>query len=552
MSNNDNYKKLNKVNNFNNDNNQNFKKLNKVNEFNKLPKKDVPQELPKKITIELPKEEIKLEKPSIVNEIKDKVKQDEIKDIKTNEEKSEKIEDIIILEPIKEDKEESVKKVEEEPTKESIKPLELKKESIKEPEVKTFNKIKENKKENKIIYDVEADILIDSMPEYKHGLTDDEISKMSFDDILRVILKDSDVTDVQFNGRVLYVQHNRKGRYKFSEKIDEHIIEDFVKTIANTLNDFFNVEHPILDCEIVDRYSPSKRAVLRLNAVHGSISPYGVTAAIRITQAELRLTDEDSTFASPEIFKLIQTMIRGNLNILISGRTGSGKTELQKFLVSYIRDAETIVLIEDTKDTNLKDLYPNKNISSWITNQGQSVDINFDTLIRASLRNNPDWIIISETRGSEAYSMIKSGLSGHKIITTLHSDSAESNVDRLVHMCKEKYDLDQKLLGKMITNVFDVGIHIDYDITKEGTKRYICEIVEYRDYSDRGVIINPIYSLKLQPVKQSDGTYSYQRVGEFGKLSKELFDKLAKKKVLSKDIDRFIEEGYYGEEKENK
>lgn len=394
----------------------------------------------------------------------------------------------------------------------------------------------------------EIDNLSTSMTTYSHGLTDEEIKTMSFADILKVILQDADVTDINFNGKDLFIQNNKKGRYLFSREIKSSTIENFVRDIVNTLNNQFNTENPIVDCEIVDAYSESHNKVLRLNAVHESISPYGNTMSIRITQPALRLNEADDKFASEAVFKLLEAMIRGNLNILISGRTGSGKTELQKFLIKNIRDAETIVLIEDTKDTNLKDLYPEKNITSWITNSKIKNPINFDSLIKASLRNNPDWIIISETRGSEAYSMIKSGLSGHKIITTLHSDSAETNVDRLIHMCKEEYDLDQLLLGQMITSVFDVGVHLDYDVTDNGIIRYVCEIVEYKGYDEDGVDVEKIFEVALQPVKKADGTFTYQKVYKYGKLSEELFSKLAKKKVLTPEISRFIKEEYYGKE----
>lgn len=394
----------------------------------------------------------------------------------------------------------------------------------------------------------EKDNLLDKMYQFTHGLTDEDIIAKTFGEILTEVLKDEDVTDINFNGKDVFIQNNKKGRYLFTHLVEQRTVENFVKDVCNSLNEEFNTENPIIDCEIRDAYSQKHNKVLRLNAVHSSISPYGTTMSIRITQPSLRLTEDDKKFATTEIFKLLEAMIRGNLNILISGRTGSGKTELQKFLIKNIRDVETIVLIEDTKDTNLKELYPEKNITSWITNDRIKNPIDFDALIKASLRNNPDWIIISETRSSEAYSMIKSGLSGHKIITTLHSDSAETNVDRLIHMCKEKYDLDQLLLGQMITSVFDVGVHIDYDVTSEGIVRYVCEIVEYKGYDESGVEVNKIFEVALQPVKGEDGKFTYQKVYKYGKLSEELFSKLAKKKVLTPEIARFIKEEYYGKE----
>lgn len=393
------------------------------------------------------------------------------------------------------------------------------------------------------------DNLSDEILSYQHGLTDNQISSMSFPDLLKEILKDEDVTDISFNGKGIFIQNNKKGRYHFSDLVSERTVESFIKDNTNSLNLPFSVEDPIVDCEIKDIYTPQHDKVLRLNAVQESISPYGNTLSLRITQPKLRLTEGDDKFAPKEVFKLLEAMIRGNLNMLISGRTGSGKTELQKFLIKNIRDVETIVLIEDTKDTNLKGLYPEKNITSWITNPGIKRPIDFDVLIKASLRNNPDWIIISETRGSEAYSMIKSGLSGHKIITTLHSDSAETNIDRLIHMCKEKYDLDQLLLGQMITSVFDIGVHIDYDVTEDGIIRYVCEIVEYNGYNELGADVNKIFEVALQPVKNQNGELTYQRVYKYGKISQELFSKLAKKKVLTPEISKFIKEDYY--EKEN-
>lgn len=390
--------------------------------------------------------------------------------------------------------------------------------------------------------------LLDNMLIYTHDITSEELEESKFEDILIKILKDENVTDISFNGKDIYIQNNKKGRYLFARNYSNRKIEDFIKNTINSLNKEFTTQNPIVDCEIVDKYSENRDKVLRLNAVHDSISTSGSTMSIRITQPILRLTEDDDKFASKEVFKLLEAMIRGNLNMLISGRTGSGKTELQKFLIKNIRDVETIVLIEDTKDTNLKELYPEKNITSWVSNNQLENPIDFDALIKASLRNNPDWIIISETRGSEAYSMIKSGLSGHKIITTLHSDSAESNIDRLVHMCKEKYDLDQVLLGQMITSVFDVGVHIDYDITKEGVVRYICNIVEYKGYDELGVDINKIFEVSLQPVKDKNGKLIYKKVYKYGKISEELFKKLAKKKVLTPEISRFIKEEYYGKE----
>ena len=119
------------------------------------------------------------------------------------------------------------------------------------------------------------------------------------------------------------------------------------------------------------------------------------------------------------IFALLKASIKSGANVIISGKTGSGKTEMQKYLVGFIEENEKIIIMEDTLDTHLKEIYPNKDILSWQINTKLDKPILFNDLIKAGLRNNPNWIIISETRGSEAYSMLKSCLSGHHIITTI-------------------------------------------------------------------------------------------------------------------------------------
>lgn len=356
-------------------------------------------------------------------------------------------------------------------------------------------------------------------------------------EVINKLLLDKNVTDISFNGTDIYYQDNENGRVKLEENIDTSSIFNYIKQLANETNEEFNDEFPILDSE-----EPN----LRINAVHQSISPFNVTLSLRSSKPELKIKHYDESIAPKEVFKLLNTCVRARSNILISGKTGSGKTELQKYLVGSIRQKDKIILIEDTMDSHIKELYPDKDIFSWKKNDKLAKPISFDDLIKAGLRNNPDWMIISESRGSEAYSMLKSALSGHHIITTLHSNNASSNVERLIHMCKEKYDLDQKLLGSMICENFEIGIHVDYEITKKGVKRFISEIVEYDRYTNNGVIVNKLYSRELKLEKIED-EYKYYVAYNYGKLSKKIFDKIKNEKLINKDIEIFIDRGLYDE-----
>lgn len=349
-------------------------------------------------------------------------------------------------------------------------------------------------------------------------------------EILSKLFKDKNITDISFNGNDIYVQDNKKGRYKLEEVVEYKDIDDYIKQLTYESNKEFNNEEPILNLDYPG---------LRVSALHKSISPYGTTASLRISLPELKIKNEEE-IATREIFELLKACIKSKSNILISGKTGSGKTELQKLLIKYINDTDKIVLIEDTLDTHLKEIYPKKDILSWKTNDMTEKMIDFDDLIKASLRNNPDWILISEVRGSEAYSMLKSALSGHHIITTLHSNNAKNNIERLIHLCKEKYDLEQILLGKMISDIFDLGIHVDYEISKNGIKRFVVEVVEYIGYDEKGVIYNTIFKRNIN-IKKVGDKFEYTPTFFYGKISENLFEKLLNNKCLEEKIMKFID-----------
>lgn len=361
------------------------------------------------------------------------------------------------------------------------------------------------------------------------------MSKNFEEDILNELIKNESITDISYNGKDVFIQDNLKGRYKLNKNVDIESIYNYVKQLTYENNEQFNDENPILDTELTN---------LRVNAVHQSISPYNMTLGLRVSKPNLKIQQYDKKIAPMRVFDLLEALIKARCNILISGKTGSGKTEMQKYLVNFINKLDKIVLIEDTMDSHLKELYPEKDILSWKTNHRIDEKIDFDALIKTALRNNPDWILVSETRGSEAYSMLKSCLSGHHIITTLHSTDAKNNVERLIHMCKEKYNLDQSLLGSMICDNFDIGIHLDYDIDELGVKRYISEIVEYIEYSNKGTVVNPIFKRSVK-IKKEDTGYKYDVQYEYGKISKKLFNKLAEEKVITDLIDYFIDGDYY-------
>ncbi|MCK1995460.1 CpaF/VirB11 family protein [Peribacillus muralis] len=285
--------------------------------------------------------------------------------------------------------------------------------------------------------------------------------------VIEEIIKNPFVTDISYNGTELIIDTNNE-KYVFEEDISENYIVKLIQKFANAVGKEFTPKNPILDAALNN---------LRINAVHKSQSPFGTTMALRSSKAEAVLNEGNfKNFAPEYMLEFFEAAIKSRSNIIIAGETGTGKTELQKFLVKDISFDEKIINLEDTVDNYLKELYLEKDIHSWVTSQS----IGFTELIKAGLRNNPVWMLISETRGKEAYEMLQAVLSGHKIITTLHAVDARAIPKRFINMMKIGYMIDEESVLSDIYNYFQLGVHIEKTKINGQVVRYLSEVVEFR------------------------------------------------------------------------
>ena len=131
--------------------------------------------------------------------------------------------------------------------------------------------------------------------------------------------------------------------------------------------------------------------------------------------------------------QLFKVLMLAESNLIICGRTGSGKTEFQKLLVGYTAEDANIVLIEDTRDSHIKHY-----ILKRILQVGKRYGVfEMSDGVKAALRNNPDWTIIAETRGAVSADVLDSAKTDHAIITTLHAKGAMNIPSRLIPMIRQ-------------------------------------------------------------------------------------------------------------------
>ena len=289
---------------------------------------------------------------------------------------------------------------------------------------------------------------------------------------LQQFLDNDDVTDISYsNGGQVWIKTLSKGVYRVENTgIDNTLVEKIAFQCANTMGKSFNMANPFLDAE---------SAELRLNFVHDSIAKNGVALLVRKTPAKIRLKKDQiiaDDYIRLDIHDFLLKCVEGHCNILVSGETGSGKTEFIKYLAAHTKENEKLITIEDTLELHLDKIFPTRDIVAMKTNNIAS----YSDVLVTCMRQNPRWILLSEVRSAEAVMAVRNSISsGHNILSTIHADKAASIPNRLYSLLESNIDLEQFL--RSIHRYVQLGVHIKGYYSKERQKfhREISEVVEF-------------------------------------------------------------------------
>jgi flagellar protein FlaI len=271
-----------------------------------------------------------------------------------------------------------------------------------------------------------------TLGKYQYYITRDFLGFGKIDGIMR----DENIEDVSCDGTnsPIFVWHRKYESIPSNVKFETaQELENFVFKLAYLCGRHISIAQPILDGTLNDGS--------RAQVTYGTeVTPKGSTFTIRkFKKTPLTIIDLIIYKAlSAEIAAYYWFLIENRHSVMIGGDIGGGKTSMLNAISLFIRPTLKIVSIEDTQEIRL----PHKNWEMMVTRQGLGSgagavgeagigSISMFDLLRAALRQRPDFIIVGEIRGEEAYALFQAMATGHLGLTTIHAEDVEGVLHRL-------------------------------------------------------------------------------------------------------------------------
>ncbi|MFZ0287044.1 MAG: CpaF family protein [Terriglobales bacterium] len=284
---------------------------------------------------------------------------------------------------------------------------------------------------------------------------------------LEPLLKDPTVSDILVN-RYDRVYVERAGKIEptgLSFKDDAHLMQ-IIDRIVSRVGRRVDESSPMVDARLADGS--------RVNAIIPPLAIDGPCLSIRRFGHDpltSRNMIENKTLTE-SMLELLSAMVKGRLNILVSGGTGAGKTTLLNVLSGFIPNSERIVTIEDAAELQMKQEHVVRLETRPPNIEGKGA-VRQRQLVINSLRMRPDRIVVGEVRGEEAFDMLQAMNTGHEgSLTTVHANSPRDALARLESMFSmANLNLPERAMRHQIAS----AVHAVVQIARmaDGTRKVI-------------------------------------------------------------------------------
>ncbi len=289
----------------------------------------------------------------------------------------------------------------------------------------------------------------------------EQLSREILDEIfglgpLEPLLKDPTISDILVNrfDRVYVERGGKLEKTILSFKDNQHLMQ-IIDRIVSRIGRRVDESSPMVDARLQDGS--------RVNAIIPPLALDGACLSIRrfgrdpITARNML---ENKTLTEP-MLELLSAMVKGRLNLIISGGTGAGKTTVLNVLSGYIPNSERIVTIEDAAELQLKQEHIVRLETRPPNIEGKG-SVRMRQLVINSLRMRPDRIVVGEVRGEEAFDMLQAMNTGHEgSLTTVHANSPRDALARIENMVSmANLNIPERAIRHQIANAVHAVVQV--------------------------------------------------------------------------------------------
>ncbi len=314
------------------------------------------------------------------------------------------------------------------------------------------------------------------------------------------LLKDEDITEIMVNGpdRV-YVEQKGKLTLSSASFLDETHLRRIIEKIVAQVGRRVDEATPMVDARLPDGS--------RVNAIVSPLAIGGPFLTIRKFSKDPYTVEDLVGFGSfsPQVAQFLDACVKGRLNIIVSGGTGTGKTTMLNVLSSFIPADERIVTIEDAKELQLRQdhVLPLEARPPNIEGKGE---IRIRELVKNALRMRPDRIVVGECRGGEALDMLQAMNTGHDgSLTTIHANAPRDTMSRIETMVlMAGMDLPVRAIREQMASAIDLVVQLTR--MRDGTRR-VTHVSEVQGMEGDVIVLQDVYLFDFGMGVDPDGRF---------------------------------------------
>src|SRR6476469_9908292 len=306
---------------------------------------------------------------------------------------------------------------------------------------------------------------------------------------LEPFLRDDTVTEVMVNAhdRIYIERSGRLERTSATFADNAHLMR-IIDKIVSQVGRRVDESSPMVDARLPDGS--------RVNAINPPLALRGPTVTIRKVARDPYTMNDLIGFGTitGKAAQFLSACVRGKLNILISGGTGTGKTTTLNALSAFVPGDERIVTIEDAAELQLQQDHV-ITLESRPPNIEGKGEVRIRELVRNALRMRPDRIIVGEVRGAETLDMLQAMNTGHEgSLTTIHANSPRDALARLETLVLTAgVELPLRAIREQIASAFDVLVQIARLV--DGSRK-ISHITEVLRMESEVITLQDIFAAK--------------------------------------------------------